>query len=98
MIRDHVLLALADDLAAADAMLAPRVTRGLIGEVLDAVPDTLLLAPTEKPEFPSADAARARYASYLLGRLEARRTFLDEALSARATLLASPPLRLPARR
>ena len=98
MIRDHVLLGLADDLESADAALARRITRSLIASVLDAVPDTLLLAPVEKPDFASAGAARARYASYLLERLEARRTFLNEASSARATLLASPPLRLPARR
>jgi hypothetical protein len=98
MIRDHVLLALADDLESADAALTPRITEPLVLGVLDAVPEALLLAPIEKPDFASADAARQRYASYLLERLGARRAFLDEALSARATLLASPPLRLPARR
>ena len=98
MIRDHVLLALADDLESADAALAPRITESLVLGILDAVPDVLLLAPVEKPDFTSADAARRRYASYLLERLDARWAFLEEALAARATLLASPPLRLPARR
>jgi hypothetical protein len=98
MIRDHVLLALADDLESADAALSPRITESLIVRILDAVPDPLILAPIEKPEFATAEAARARYLSYLLERLGGRRAFLDEAVSARATLLASPPLRLPARR
>lgn len=98
MIRDHVLLELAEDLEAADAELAPRITEPLLAAILDSVPDALLVATAGKPEFATADAARARYIAYLLDRLQASRAFLAEALSARATLLASPPLRLPARR
>ena len=98
MISDHVLLALAGDLQAADAELAPRTTESLLAAILDAVPDDLLVASAGKPDFATAGAARARYISYLLDRLRAPRAFLAEALSARATLLASPPLRLPARR
>ena len=98
MISDHVLLALADDLEAADAELAPRITRSILAEILDAVPDDLLIATAGKPDFATAAEARARYAAYLLDRARAPRAFLGEALSARATLLASPPLRLPARR
>ena len=98
MIRDHVLLALADDVDAADAELAPRITEALLEEILASVPDTLLLAAIGAPEFATADEARARYHRYLLDRLEAPRGFVGEARSARATLLASPPLRLEARR
>lgn len=98
MIRDHVLLALAEDLDGADAELAPRITESLLREIVDAVPDTLLITPVDTPAFPTPEAARARYVSYLLERLRGRRAFLDEARAARTTLLASPPLRLPARR
>jgi HipA-like protein len=98
MINDHVLLGLADDLEAADAELAPRITEPLLAAILDAVPDDLLVAATGKPDFATAGEARRRYIAYLLARLRAPRAFLAEALSARATLLASPPLRLPARR
>jgi hypothetical protein len=98
MISDHVLLALAGDLEAADAELAPRITESRLAAILDAVPDDLLVAAAGTPDFATAGAARARYIAYLLDRLRAPRAFLAEALSARATLLASPPLRLPARR
>jgi len=98
MIRDHVLLALADDLEAADAALAPRITEAGIRAILSVVPDALLMATAGQPDFPSAEAARDRYAGYLMARVAAPRAFVGEALAARATLLASPPMRLPARR
>jgi hypothetical protein len=98
MIRDHVLLSLAEDLEAADAELSGRVTEPLLASVLRSVPDSLLLGTPGGPEFASGDDARARYLAYLLDRLRAPRAFVAEALAARTTLLASPPLRLPARR
>jgi hypothetical protein len=98
MIRDHVLLDVAADLEAADAALAPRITEPLLTGILESVPDSLLTATEGTPDFASADAARARYVAYLLERLQPPRAFLAEALAARATLLASPPIRLPARR
>ncbi|HET7456695.1 MAG TPA: HipA family kinase, partial [Gemmatimonadaceae bacterium] len=53
MIRDHVLLGRADDVADADARLAPTLLeRGAIDEVLRAVPDVLLTdAPGGQREF-----------------------------------------------
>jgi hypothetical protein len=98
MIRDHVLLAQADDLEAADAELAPRITESLLSRILGAVPDTLLLATPGGPEFATAADARACYLGYLRDRLATPRAFVAEAIAARATLLASPPLRRPARR
>jgi hypothetical protein len=98
MIRDHVLLALAQDLELADTDLASRVTEPLLAGILGAIPESLLLAGAGSPEFGSADAARARYLSYLVDRLRPPRSFIAEASAARARLLAAPPLRLPARR
>src|SRR5687767_7396599 len=60
MIRDHVLLDVADDIEAADAGLAPRVSDSLIDAALGAVPDALFTAPPTGNEFASAADARAR--------------------------------------
>ena len=98
MIRDHVLLDVAADIAAADAELAPRLTSDAIEEVLRVVPDALLVAAPAAGEFPSPDAARARYTQYLSTRLREPRAFVDEAITARERVLTSPPVRRPARR
>ena len=99
MIRDHVLLSLADDLDGADRDLGARITASMLGSILDSIPDALLAAAPGGPEeFATPDAARERYLAYLVERLRPPRDFLEAARSARATLLASPPLRLPARR
>jgi hypothetical protein len=98
LIRDHVLLALADDIDAADAELAPLVSDAAIATVLAAVPDSLLLDRTMRVEFPSAAAARSRYADYLSTRLSARRAFVAEAAAARAQVHAEAPRYLSARR
>lgn len=98
LIRQHVLLARADDLTAADAAMTRALGPEAIDEALRAIPDALLLDASRGREFPTADAARARYREYLLARLEAPRSFVDEAARARTALLAEPPRRLSARR
>ncbi len=98
LIKDHVLLAHADDIGAADARLAPRVTEELIDEVLGAVPDSLLLDPTNRNEFPNGDAARAKYREYLTTRLAGPRAFVAEALRAKELRAAQPIQRRSARR
>ena len=71
-IREHVLLPFAASIAEADARLAPRVTPELLEEVARAVPGEWLdgIDP-------------AVYVAYLRGRLEAPRTFVEEAERAR---------------
>ena len=93
-IRDHVLLPVAGDLAAADARLAPRLSASVLTGVLDDVPDDLLLhAPTGRPApFPSASAARDAYQTYLLTRLEPPRAWVQEAIDAQSRGAASEPL------
>lgn len=80
MVRDHVLLPLADGIAAADARLAPRVTRDLLEAILARVPDGWLAGPDSW-----ADPATQRraYVDYLLRRLANRAGFVGEAVHAR---------------
>lgn len=98
MIRDHVLLSAAEGLEEADAELAPCLTEALVTDVMARVPDALLMDPVAGREFSSADEARSRYAEYLGERLRPPRAFVEEAIATRAGLLATPPLRLQARR
>jgi hypothetical protein len=66
----HALIECEPDVPAADAALAPRVTRRVLDDVLALVPDLWL----EDDEPPSA--VRARYADQLLARLDARAAWL----------------------
>lgn len=98
LIENHVLLTLSADLEDADARLAGRVTETLLSEVLEAVPDDLLIDPQGREAFGSAAEVRERYAAYLLTRLRPPRDFVAEAVRARQARLQDPPLRLQARR
>jgi hypothetical protein len=98
LIRDHVLLALADDIQAADRRLAGRLTGDVIGAVMAAVPDALLMDPLIAGEFDTAADARARYTGYLTERLAVPRLYVPEALEARELRLREPVRRRQARR
>ncbi|MEO8625001.1 MAG: HipA family kinase [bacterium] len=99
LIRSHVLLAVAGDLAAADADGAELLSGDVIADVVATVPDDLLMDPEAgSGDFPSADAARARYAEYLSGRLAARSFWLAAALAAQEQLRIEAPQHLKARR
>jgi hypothetical protein len=93
-----VLLEHASALEAADARLAPRITADLLESVLHDVPDALLLDPTSRNEFASADAARARYRDYLTTRLLEPRAFVAEAARAQQVRAIEPVQRRSARR
>jgi hypothetical protein len=77
----HALLECAPDLRAADADLAPRVTRALLERVLAQVPDDWLEGP--EPDEPPA-AVRGRYVAQLLARLAARDAWLPGVVAAAA--------------
>ena len=98
LVRQHVLLARADDILRADAELAEALAPGVIRAVLDRVPDELLAGPVATTDFTTADEARERYARYLTTRLEAPRAWVLEAVGAREQALREPPRRLQARR
>ncbi|MCC7152873.1 MAG: aminotransferase class I and II [Rubrivivax sp.] len=83
-IAEHVLLPWASELAAADARLAPQLTRERIEIILAAVPDEWL--PPE-PLFADAAAERRAYVDYLTRRLQAPRAFAAEAARAHAAHL-----------
>ena len=99
LIRSHVLLAVAGDLAAADASSADRLSGDAIVEVVATVPDDLLMdSAAGSGDFPSADAARARYTRYLSERLAARSIWLAEATAAQEQVRIEAPQHLKARR
>jgi hypothetical protein len=98
LIKDHVLLAKAGDLRAADEELAARLSDAVIRRVLHAVPDDLLNADVIRADFLDSDSARDRYAEYLTTRIRAPRAFVDEAESARERDDRTPPRRVHSRR
>jgi len=98
LIREHVLLDRAGDIAAADAELAAILTPDRVTAVLDQVPGELLTDPVSCREFTSADAARARFILYLTTRLRAPREFAAEAERARDELRRQARQPLSARR
>lgn len=98
LIRDHVLLAIADDVATVDEACVARLTRAVLDDIIGSVPDELLLAAPGAADFDTGQEARARYVAYLATRLEAPRTFVQEASSARERAQNEPPRRLQARR
>lgn len=73
---DHVLATARPDLAAADAALAPRITRALLTEVTALVPDQWL---ADEPGFATPDEVRAAYVRHLLARA-ADRSWLPESV------------------
>jgi len=70
---DHVLAAFTTGLPAADAALAPRVTRELLAEVVDEVPDEWL---EPVPGAKAPDDLRAAYVAFLLARVEGPRSWV----------------------
>lgn len=101
LVRQHVLLPRAGDIAAADAELAPRLDDATLEAILATVPDALFTdpsGPVGAGELADPAAARARYVEWLRTRLAAPRAFVESAVAARAQVLAEPPARLQARR
>jgi hypothetical protein len=80
-VKDHVLLPFADSIAEADARLTPLLTPDLIRSIVELIPDEWL---GSEQQFTDAAQHRAAYVEYLLGRLEAPRSFVEEASRARA--------------
>ena len=98
LIRSHVLLPAAGDLAAADAACAARLSPDVIAAVVEAVPDDLYLDHVGEAAFASAADARERYRAYLTRRLRQPRAFAAEAIAAQGQVRREPPRHLSARR
>ncbi len=83
-IRDHVLLPWATQIEAVDSTLRARLSERLFRDVLDCVPDSWLLP---EPGIPHPADKRAAYVDYLVRRLNAASSFVEEAVHARAALV-----------
>lgn len=97
LVKNHVLLAQAGDLARADERLAARLTDDVLATVVSALPDELLLDPT-RPEDPEPAVLRERYRDWLATRVREPRAFVAEAIRAKRERGDNPPRRLSARR
>ena len=98
LIRDHVLLSVANDLERADRFAMEVLTDELIGQAVATVPDELLTAEPVGTEFATPEAARSRYRDYLGLRLSEPRSFVAAAVEAQLALLADPARHLSSRR
>jgi hypothetical protein len=99
LIRSHVLLPQSGDLSATDRECAEQLQGGAIREVLETIPDSLLVDPASGAnDFATAADARTRYERYLTTRLAAPRAFVAEAIAAQEQVRLEPPLHLKARR
>jgi hypothetical protein len=79
-IKDHVLLPWASGLAEVDGELAGLLTAAVIEKVVALIPESWL---ADEPMFPTPAEHRAAYVSWLLGRLESPRAWVEEAIRAR---------------
>lgn len=84
-IKDHVLLPWANALPQAQDTLKARLTRERVEATVAGIPEGWLRA-AESP-FPTVDAHRAGYVTWLLKRIEALPAFIEEAARARAQLV-----------
>ncbi|MFD4828902.1 HipA family kinase [Streptomyces uncialis] len=83
--RRHALGGYGPDTVAADAELAPRVTRDLLRDITALVPDEWL---ADEPGFAGPDAVRDAYAGHLVARARASRHWLPTDFPAREQLAA----------
>lgn len=83
-IKDHVLLPVAGDIAAAGDRLAPLLTEDALRAAVDTLPDDWL---TGEERFADPAAYREAYLAYFTARLAAPRPFEQEARDAAARLV-----------
>jgi hypothetical protein len=81
MIKDHVLLPLADALESVDAAMDVRLGGSVFRDIVDLVPAEWLEAD---PSFVSAGERRDAYVDYLAARMVGPRAFVEEAIRARS--------------
>lgn len=79
-VREHVLLPASSSLREVDALMSGQLTREIIHETVEMIPESWLAA---EPSFSGPDEHRAAYVEYLLRRLEGSRAFVEEAINAR---------------
>jgi len=81
LIKDHVLLRVADSLREADSVMTRLITRQVIEDAVELVPEAWLVGDSL---FEDSRQRKDAYIEYLLNRLEAPREFLEEAIRARS--------------
>ena len=84
MIGNHVLLPLATKLEEADQEIKSKLSRDVISQVVDFVPDEWILASRDTE---TAEEARAVYVDFLWSRLEQSFHFVNGAIDARKALI-----------
>ena len=80
MIRDHVLLPIAEGLPEASRELSSQITRPLLEEIVSKIPDIWF---TANDAYAGPERFRKAYVNYLLSRLEEPQAFVEEAIRAR---------------
>ncbi|MEU6120843.1 HipA family kinase [Streptomyces sp. NPDC047123] len=91
--RHHALGGYGPDMAAADAALAPLVTRSALRGIAALVPDAWL---ADEPGFASPDAVREAYVNHLLARARASAAWLPTCFPGRDELAAADARRAAA--
>lgn len=84
LIRDHVLIKSAGMLEKIDEEISKKISPGIIENIVQLIPDNWLQGESS---FSHPDQYREAYKNYLLNRLEHPHYFLEEAISARSSLL-----------
>ena len=84
LIKDHVLLPLADRLEEADRVNTGKLNRDIFEAIIAAIPDPWL---NSQAPFPDREAHRQAYADFLERRLRSSHIFVGEAERARAQIL-----------
>lgn len=80
LIKEHILLPFANSIETADRAMTAAMTQDVINEVVDLVPDEWL---KDHAPFSTIAENRQAYVEYLTRRLEAPRSFVEEAIRAR---------------
>jgi hypothetical protein len=99
-IREHVLLPRASSVQDADSRLAPRLSGGVLWEILMEVPDDMLMhvPPGHTPAFENPGAHREAYRDWFLTRLAEPREWVRVADEARGSLASTARTPVPYRR
>jgi hypothetical protein len=84
LIKDHVLLKLASELADVDARMASRLTAGDFAEIVRLIPDSWI---PDDPGFADKAAQREAYSNFFTRRLQSSDVFVQEAIRARSSYL-----------
>lgn len=98
LIKDHVMLDVAADLATADQHASRALEGGVLRAAVEAVPYELFSADPLATEFATVDDARERYIIYLETRLREPRAFVESAIQAQRDHRAGTSQRLSSRR